>query len=62
MYLNIQSLPHSKYTLQIEYEKQLGNAVYENVAPFSEPSKIHKRTLQEKYRFFLIVRSCGARS
>jgi len=34
MYLNIQSVPHSKFTLQIWYEKQLGNAVYEKVATF----------------------------
>jgi hypothetical protein len=34
LYLNIQSLPRSKYTLQLRYENQLANAVYEKKRQF----------------------------
>jgi hypothetical protein len=33
-YLNIKSVPRSKYTLQLGYENQLDNAVYEKIVSF----------------------------
>ena len=39
LYLNIQSVPRSKYTIQLGYENQLGNAVYEIIATIFQNSQ-----------------------
>jgi len=51
------------YTLQLRYENQLANAVYEKKSPilFENPKKYIKAHCKKNIDFLFIVRSCGAK-